>query len=414
MPSWTAVSDEGLLDASVRERAAFGVFYERHERAVLGFFGAVTRRPEVAADLTAETFAAALDSVAQFDPSRGTGRMWLFGIARHLLARSASRGRVESEARRRIGLDTLVLRSHHIELIEALVAAEGDAIVKAWLRTARRSGRGAARAGAGRARVRGHRERPSVLGGGRAPAGQPRARPAAPAIERGRGMTILPELRDSLARSRPILPELRDGLVAARRGRHRRPALIAGLASGTLLATAGALAATGVIGLGSPVEPRQVNRDPQRGVGVPVDRTARLLPPRVADPGGGPPWGLRLVTTSRGMMCLQIGRVVGDQLGVLDKDGVAGNDGRFHALPPAAAATNRAPCVPPDGAGRFFTAVERTTYASGDSRDRTCHEPGEPARGAPPAQPETNARSPTGCSAPTRRASRSRTGPDSS
>jgi RNA polymerase sigma factor (sigma-70 family) len=146
MPSWTAVSDEGLLDASVRERAAFGVFYERHERAVLGFFGAVTRRPEVAADLTAETFAAALDSVAQFDPSRGTGRMWLFGIARHLLARSASRGRVESEARRRIGLDTLVLRSHHIELIEALVAAEGDAIVKAWLRTARRSGRGAARA----------------------------------------------------------------------------------------------------------------------------------------------------------------------------------------------------------------------------------------------------------------------------
>ena len=59
--------------------------------------------------------------------------MWLFGIARNLLAGSARRGRVESAARRRIGLDPLVLRTHHIELIERLVAAEGDAIVAAWL-----------------------------------------------------------------------------------------------------------------------------------------------------------------------------------------------------------------------------------------------------------------------------------------
>jgi hypothetical protein len=59
--------------------------------------------------------------------------MWLFGIARNMLAGSARRGRVESAARRRIGLDPLVLRAHHIELIEELVASEGDAIVAAWL-----------------------------------------------------------------------------------------------------------------------------------------------------------------------------------------------------------------------------------------------------------------------------------------
>jgi RNA polymerase sigma factor (sigma-70 family) len=133
MRYWHEATDEALLAGAGRERAAFGVFYERHERAVLGFFGAVTRRPELAADLTAETFAAALDGVAAFDPERGTPRMWLFGIARNLLAQSARRGRVESAARRRIGLDPLVLRVHHIELIEELVAAEGDAIVEAWL-----------------------------------------------------------------------------------------------------------------------------------------------------------------------------------------------------------------------------------------------------------------------------------------
>jgi RNA polymerase sigma factor (sigma-70 family) len=133
MRSWHSADDETLLAGAHRDRAAFGVFYERHERDVLGFFGAVTRRPDLAADLTAETFAAALEGVTGFDPERGNARMWLFGIARNLLAGSARRGRVESAARRRIGLDPLVLRTHHIELIERLVAAEGDAIVAAWL-----------------------------------------------------------------------------------------------------------------------------------------------------------------------------------------------------------------------------------------------------------------------------------------
>jgi RNA polymerase sigma factor (sigma-70 family) len=133
MRSWHAATDETLLASAGRDRAAFAVFYERHERDVLGFFGAVTRRPDLAADLTAETFAAALGGVAGFDPERGSARMWLFGIARNLLSASARRGRVDSDARRRIGLDPLILRAHHIELIEALVAGEGDAIVAAWL-----------------------------------------------------------------------------------------------------------------------------------------------------------------------------------------------------------------------------------------------------------------------------------------
>src|SRR3954467_11188380 len=124
---WTLATDDALLAA--RERAAFGVFYERHERSILGFFGAATRRPEVAADLTAETFALALESVESFDAERSNARMWLFRIARNVLAQRARRGRLESAARRRVGLDTLVLTCTHIELIEQLIEAEGEAIV---------------------------------------------------------------------------------------------------------------------------------------------------------------------------------------------------------------------------------------------------------------------------------------------
>ena len=103
-PGWTgAPPDDTLLDSG-RTRGVRRIL--RAPRALIfGFFGAVTRRPEVAADLTAETFAAALDGVDGFDPERGNARMWLFGIARNLLAQSARRGRVESAARRRIGLD---------------------------------------------------------------------------------------------------------------------------------------------------------------------------------------------------------------------------------------------------------------------------------------------------------------------
>jgi RNA polymerase sigma-70 factor (ECF subfamily) len=133
MAPWSASSDDELLRATAADRSAFGEFYERHERALLGFFGGATRRADIAADLTAETFARALESCAGFDPGRGSARMWLFGIARNVLAGSARRGRVESEARRRLGLKTLPLHPDQLDAIDALIAGEGDALVEAWL-----------------------------------------------------------------------------------------------------------------------------------------------------------------------------------------------------------------------------------------------------------------------------------------
>lgn len=87
----------------------FSVFYGRHAGVLLGWLRKRTGNAELAADLAAETFARALEGRTTFDASRGDGRSWLFGIARHVLARSLERGRVEEDARRRLGMEPLQL-----------------------------------------------------------------------------------------------------------------------------------------------------------------------------------------------------------------------------------------------------------------------------------------------------------------
>jgi RNA polymerase sigma-70 factor (ECF subfamily) len=98
--------------------AAFAEFYRRWERPVAGFFFRAVGSGELAADLTAETFAEALSSARRFDPTRGEASAWLFGIARHLLARSWERGQVENRARVQLGLPPLALDDELIVRIE--------------------------------------------------------------------------------------------------------------------------------------------------------------------------------------------------------------------------------------------------------------------------------------------------------
>jgi RNA polymerase sigma-70 factor (ECF subfamily) len=98
----------------------FAAFYRRFERPMLGFFLRATGHAEIAADLTAETFARALESVGSFDPGRGRADQWLFGIARNVLGRSYRRGRVDAAARQRLGLPRLVLDDHVTETIARL------------------------------------------------------------------------------------------------------------------------------------------------------------------------------------------------------------------------------------------------------------------------------------------------------
>jgi RNA polymerase sigma factor (sigma-70 family) len=79
--------------------------YERHAKAVLVFFARRIYQPEVALDLTAETFAQAFISRRRF---RGHDdheqAAWLYAIARHQLTRYLRRGRIERRALARLGI----------------------------------------------------------------------------------------------------------------------------------------------------------------------------------------------------------------------------------------------------------------------------------------------------------------------
>jgi hypothetical protein len=61
-----AVTDEALLLAARTDAEAFTRFYRRHATPVLGYLVRRTRDPELGADLTAETFACALEGLTRF------------------------------------------------------------------------------------------------------------------------------------------------------------------------------------------------------------------------------------------------------------------------------------------------------------------------------------------------------------
>jgi RNA polymerase sigma factor (sigma-70 family) len=115
--------DETRVDAELLAGDAedFGRFYARNEDFVLAIFKRrVGGTAELAADLTAETFAQALVARRKFDAARGTPRAWLYGIARHVLADGLERGRVQDRARRRLGIERLHLDDEAIARIEEL------------------------------------------------------------------------------------------------------------------------------------------------------------------------------------------------------------------------------------------------------------------------------------------------------
>ena len=127
-PRYSTLSDSELLELTVRDPDAFGDFYDRFEADVLAFFMRAIQRPELAADLTAEVFAAALSSARLFRAELGSARAWLFGIARHELADAWQRGRVEDRARRRLGLEPMSLTDEALELIDELASGPTGAL----------------------------------------------------------------------------------------------------------------------------------------------------------------------------------------------------------------------------------------------------------------------------------------------
>jgi RNA polymerase sigma factor (sigma-70 family) len=111
-------SDEFLLGSGDLED--FGVFYDRYVRALLAFFQRRTGNPEVVADLTAETFAAALVARGRFRPSSANAAAWLFAIAHHKLIDYRRRGRAEDRMRARLGMQAVPVGAEDAELIRWL------------------------------------------------------------------------------------------------------------------------------------------------------------------------------------------------------------------------------------------------------------------------------------------------------
>lgn len=69
-------------------------WYEAHGRAVYGFLRFHVASPDVAEDLTAETFLRLVRAADRFDPAQGTERAWILTVARNVLTDHHRRARL--------------------------------------------------------------------------------------------------------------------------------------------------------------------------------------------------------------------------------------------------------------------------------------------------------------------------------
>jgi RNA polymerase sigma factor (sigma-70 family) len=119
-----AEDDEASLVTAVAggDAAAFGVLYRRHLPVVLRWCLRETGNHEVAADLSAEVFAAALISAHRYRAAQGSVLAWLLGIARNKLLESLRRRRVANSARRSLHLEPVLLTDPDLERIDELTS----------------------------------------------------------------------------------------------------------------------------------------------------------------------------------------------------------------------------------------------------------------------------------------------------
>lgn len=143
-------------------------------------------------------------------------------------------------------------------------------------------------------------------------------------------MSRLPDLERSLTRAAERLDREESEQHPAQRWKRwtwRLPLLAT---VGTLALGGGAVAALQLLPSGDPVPQAPETPDTQT-----VNGSERVFEVRAPDPEGGPPWGIgtyRAKTSRTELECFISGRVQRDQIGVVGRDGVFNNDGRFHVL----------------------------------------------------------------------------------
>lgn len=107
--------------------------------------------------------------------------------------------------------------------------------------------------------------------------------------------------------------------------RRRRPVRSLALAAALALGVGGTATAATLIVLRGSVIPAPSERDAGPGQTA-APGSAKVLPLRAGDPGGGPAWALRVAKSKTGLTCTTVGQEVGGEFGVV------GLDGRFRKL----------------------------------------------------------------------------------
>jgi RNA polymerase sigma factor (sigma-70 family) len=133
MANWESVTDRRLLVLARTDHEAFSQFYRRHERRLLGYLVRRTRNGELAADLCAEAFAAALTACRAGTVVPDAPVAWLFGIANHKVLDSARRARVDDRARRALEMRAIELTGAQVSDVERLCNEDDAAALVAGL-----------------------------------------------------------------------------------------------------------------------------------------------------------------------------------------------------------------------------------------------------------------------------------------
>jgi RNA polymerase sigma-70 factor (ECF subfamily) len=110
-----------LLLASREDPQAFRELYDRWAESILEYFVRRVLDVEVAADLMAETFAAAFESRGRFRDVGQPGGAWLFGIARRKLSHFYRHRKVEMRAAQRLGMERAEIDEESAAQIAALI-----------------------------------------------------------------------------------------------------------------------------------------------------------------------------------------------------------------------------------------------------------------------------------------------------
>jgi RNA polymerase sigma factor (sigma-70 family) len=92
---------ETQITRIAHDPVAFEQFYRANVEHIQRFVARRVNDPQLAADLTADVFLAAIDAAPGYDPELGEPTPWLFGVARNVVASGLRRVGREHDARMR-------------------------------------------------------------------------------------------------------------------------------------------------------------------------------------------------------------------------------------------------------------------------------------------------------------------------